>query len=205
MSLKLIRFITILFASSLLSACASFVTPAGRSANNETMSWQARKTQLNRIHAWRISGAVAIKTKQQAFTASLNWRQRNYANFKIYLFGPLGMGAVTLFGAPSNVVLHANNQKYTAQSASQLLQQQLGWQLPVNNLYYWVRGLPAPGSVNRIRYDRFHHITYLNQRGWRIHYLQYTGVGRYDLPSKIYLQNRYMSGRLIISRWTIGS
>mgnify|MGYP006439611439 CR=1 FL=1 len=200
---RLIVKIVLSLSLILLAGCAR--QAASTLPHNASLSWQTRRTQLLRVNRWDIQGAIAIKTPQKAFSASVNWEQVGRNRYTINLFGPLGMGAVKLIGKPNAVTLiNDKNQRIQAQNPEALLRQQLGWTLPVSTFYYWVRGVPTPGLSKAVTYDQYHHIKSLKQLGWRIQYLDYTAVGRYDLPSKILMQNAKLHAKLIISRWQLG-
>mgnify|MGYP001608112043 CR=1 FL=1 len=195
-TLKII-FLSILVA--MLAACATM--PASQSAYNQKMSWQARSNQLKKIKQWTIQGAVAIQRSNQAESAYLTWQQHNN-NYTLHLFGPLGMGAVNITGQPGQFTLkNAQGQILQAKSPESLIQQEMGWTLPVSNLYYWVRGLPVPNLKATKQFDEYHHLIKLNQEGWQINYLQYTGIKGIDLPSKLTLKNPKLSLRLVINQW----
>ena len=81
------------------------------------------------------------------------------------------------------------------------MQQQTGTRLPVKNLFYWVRGLPAPGPVQLTHRDSNGHLTELIQSGYKISYSNYTTVNQIDLPGKIQLQGHDVMIKLVIKRW----
>jgi outer membrane lipoprotein LolB len=201
--MKFLKITLLLLACMLLAACVS-MRPATISAQNKKIPWSRRKFDLNQITAWKLSGAVAVKLPSKAFTASLNWRQKNTGRYTLNLFGPLGVGAVVLNGEPGEVILqNSSGQKFMAATPEQLLRDHMGWSLPVSNLYYWVRGLPAPGLPDKIKLDQFGHLKTLQQQGWIINYLRYTAVGKNDLPSKIEMNNKRMSVKIVISSWSL--
>ena len=200
-----LRYLALIALTVLISACASTVMPASQQANDQKMTWTQRENQTDQVRSWTISGALAMKAPQRGFTANLNWQQhRNIKNYKMSLYGPLGIGAVRITSSPSQVTLmRGNGETFKASSAQALMAKNLGWNIPVNNLYYWVRGLPAPGAASNKSFDKYHHLTRLQQSGWSIHFLRYTAVGKYDLPNKIIFRNRQLSGTLVISGWKI--
>lgn len=177
--------------------------PAKPGALNHLMSWPARQKQLRTIQHWQLNGAIAIKTAQQGQTASLSWQQLSRQNYHISLYGPLGAGRVTLTGHKDGVRLLANNKLYQAKTPEALMQEMLGWQLPVGNLYYWVRGLPAPSLQAQVRFDSYHHLSRLQQQGWTVTYQRYTGVGHFDLPSLLTLQRQDLTVKIVISQWQL--
>ncbi len=182
----------------LLTACA---TLSGKAPLNEKLTWAERQQQLAAVQDWTLSGAVGIRSPKQGVNASINWHQQA-RHYDIELFGPLGAGHVQLSGSPGQARLTmADAKQYTANSAETLLQQHAGYRLPISNLYYWVRGLPAPGSAARTQFDQYNHLTSLQQQGWTIRYNQYAGIERVDLPSTMTLVRPGFRIRLVIKQW----
>ena len=176
--------------------------PAKPGARNENLTWQTRQAQLQTVKDWHIKGAMAYRTPKDGQSASLAWQQ-NQQQYQINLFGPLGVGRISLNGTRGkHVTLIRDGKEFTAHTPEALMQQQLGWHLPIGNLYYWVRGLPAPGIAKSIQYDEFHHIITLVQQGWTIHYERYTATNGIDLPSKFTLQHSTLNVKVVISSWT---
>lgn len=185
----------------MLTSCATL--PANQVANNKNLNWPARQRQLKQITNWQASGAIAINTPEQGQTASMSWQQHNQQNYQIDLFGPLGAGRVTLIGKLNQVTLLDNGKRYQAVTPEALMQQVLGWHLPVANLYFWVRGLPAPQIKAKLKFDQYHHLITLQQQGWIVSYQRYTGVKRYDLPSLLTLKRNNLQVKLVISQWIL--
>ena len=155
------------------------------------------------ISSWEVTGAIAARNKNKAWTASLNWVQQGANQYQIRLFGPLGGGTVIIENRGGNITYLDGPKKITSRNADQLLQQQTGVRLPVHDLYYWVRGLAAPGTVQSSKYDKNTHLTSLSQAGYTINYINYTSVGSVDLPSKIELQGHGVVIKLVIKNWAI--
>jgi outer membrane lipoprotein LolB len=188
---KGLLFLTLLM--SMLTACTTVQT-----ISSDEATWQIRRSKLQN---WQIKGTFSIKTPDQAFSASLFWQQ-NFKNYFLRLFGPLGIGTIYINGQPNHVVLQTNKkQSLSAQNPEQLLQQQLGWHLPISSLYYWIRGLPTPNMIAIKQFDQYHRLTYLKQQGWEIHYLEYVNAKGICLPSKIFLDHKIMHIRLFIKEW----
>jgi outer membrane lipoprotein LolB len=106
----------------------------------------------------------------------LQWHQ-THRNYTIGLIGPIGSNAIQLTGSPGSVLLETSDgKKFKSTSPETLLEQQLGWRLPVSSLYYWVRGLPVPDVSAQKQLDASGRVTTLAQQGWRIEYSRYTTV-----------------------------
>ena len=192
--------LSILMICALLSSCATL--PAKKGALNTSMSWSARQQQLKTVKQWHLTGAIAIKTPGHGQSASLAWQQAKN-NYKINVFGPLGAGRVTLSGMPNRVTLQANGKHYEAATPEALMQKVLGWHLPISNLIYWVRGLPATNAAAKEHFDAYHHLSALQQQGWQVQYLRYTNVDGIDLPSSIMLKQGELTVKIIISNWDL--
>ena len=161
------------------------------------------KIQSSTISSWEISGAIAAHNKRKGWTASLNWLQQGANQYQIHLFGPLGGGTIIIENNGGVITYTDGPKKITSRNADELLQKQTGIRLPVHDLYYWVRGIPAPGTVQSSQYDPSAHLVSLTQAGYTINYTNYMSVNSIDLPSKIQLQGHDVIIKLVIKRWKI--
>lgn len=182
----------------LLSACAT------RSSNHVTDQLpQSIVSSRTTLTHWHLSGAIAAKRRHKGWLASIDWQQQGANQYLIHLFGPLGGGAVLIEKKDTLVTYQDGPQRYSAMSAEALLQQQTGIQLPITNLYYWVRGVPAPGPIVTAIHDKDQHLLKLTQAGYRLTYADYQRVNRLFLPTKILLQGRDIQVKLVIKHWII--
>lgn len=190
-----------------LSACTTLpVPPAGD-------LWQQRQPALTAIRHWVISGRLAILTPQSGWHIRVRWQQQA-DDYLIQLDAPLGQGAAELRGNAGSVTLRTADGEFSAASAEALLEQRLGWQLPVSGLRYWIRGLPDAGAaVEHRTLDTAGRLTGLRQSGWDIEFRHYTAIpasaAPRALPDKIFLVRRSASPdaaldiRLVIERWDL--
>lgn len=155
------------------------------------------------LSSWNISGAIAAKKNTKGWTASLNWLQQGPNQYQLRLFGPLGGGTVLIEKHGSVVTYTDGPKKKTSNNAEDLLQKETGIRLPVNDLYYWVRGLPAPGSVQSTQRDADNRIISINQAGYTINYTGYTTASGMSLPCKIRLQGAGVVIKLVIKHWNV--
>ncbi|MGQ3891626.1 lipoprotein insertase outer membrane protein LolB [Legionella sp. CNM-4043-24] len=153
--------------------------------------------------SWELSGAMAAKNKNKAWSASVNWIQRGISSYQIRLFGPLGSGTVMISRQGGAISFRDGPKSVTSSNADELLSRQTGVRLPVSNLFYWVRGIPAPGAVQSAQRDANGHLTLLRQSGYTIQYLGYSSVGKMALPASIRLQGNGVFIKMVIKRWRI--
>lgn len=204
--------ILIISVCVLLTGCASLQKPSTPAASTaaatpqaaaKPTTWEQHLSEVKQINSWALRGSVSISHTNKTDLASLRWQQQP-GNYNIMLSGPLSIGRVGLSGSEGSVTLaQSGKQSVTAASAEQLMQQQLGWQLPVSNMYYWVRGIPAPGGKPRMQMDAQNHLTQLAQQGWLINYSGYKQVNQVDLPGTVSLSNPRLQVRVVIKSWTI--
>lgn len=163
------------------------------------LTWQERTQQLLPLSRWTVLGKVSIRNGDRRDSASLNWSQ-NLDHYRIFMAGPLGQGAVNIEGSERlGITLEVSGEgRYQADSPEQLLQQRLGWSVPVSQMPYWIRGLPAPQQAHIKVLDDHNRLERLHQGGWDIRYLGYqqqseknsveSGQNRPQLPRKIELR-----------------
>ena len=188
------RFAILLLGSLLLtlSGCSHFGTQEQLSGSGEASSWQSHKQQITPVDAWQINGKIGIRSEKESGSAVLFWLQRQ-DYFDIRLSGPLGQGAVSLE--------IANRGTFQATSAEELMQQQLGWSLPVEHLLWWVRGLPAPYSKSKLQLDSNSLLAKLEQDQWQVEYLSYRTENNLQLPERIKLSGAGLNITLVIKEW----
>lgn len=160
-------------------------------------------SSASKITSWDLSGALAARSKGKGWSASLNWIQRGAGSYQFRLSGPVGSGTILVTKSDGVVTLRDGKKTVSSSNAVSLLQQQTGISLPVPNLYYWVRGIPAPGSVQSKQQDESGRLRLLRQAGYTIEYQQYTSVGKAVLPTSIRLQGNGIFLKLIIKHWRV--
>lgn len=185
----------------LLAGCAGFGSREAVEGQGDPQQWNTYKAQLTQLDGWEINGKVGIRAPRDSGSGTLYWLQRQ-DYYDIRLSGPLGRGAARLTGRPGKVSLEVANQgKYEADSPEALLQEQLGWRLPVSNLVWWVRGLPAPHSKSRLTLDNNSRLANLVQGDWTVEYLSYTEQNGYALPDRIKLHGPDLDVTLVVKDW----
>jgi outer membrane lipoprotein LolB len=168
-----------------LAGCAS-VKPQGPSTSNAATEVT---TQTSRSY----QGRFAIQYNDQ------NGQQRNaYGNFSwqetgdtvtLQLRNPLGQTLAIVTSSPASATLELpNRQPLTADNVSTLMQNALGFALPVEGLRYWLQPSPAPTSRAKTEKDpeQPSRLKQITQDGWTIDYVAYadapaTGVKRLNL------------------------
>lgn len=194
------RKLSLLTFCLLLSACAS--VPAPPNPQVTPTSWLQSRDRLLQLTHWKTSGAIGIKTVKSGFNAHFIWVQNNN-RYLIQLAGPLGASAVQMQGAPGNIIVRDSKGIYRANSPEALLTRHFGWHLPISNLKYWIRGLPAPGTEANKQFDRYHRLQTLVQDSWYIQYQGYTNIRGMILPTRIMMYSYSVNVRIVIRNWIL--
>ena len=150
------------------------------------------------LQHWQLSGKIGIRSEQQNQGAYLNWQQCGDA-FDIRLSGPLGQGGARLQGTPKQVSLQTGDQLLHADNPEQLLQQQLGWSMPVSQLVYWVRGMPSPDQAYTITLDA----SGFEQSGWQVSYSELQQVDGITIPARATATHPRLKLILLLKDWQL--
>lgn len=194
--------ILLLLVAAWVAGCAGLtpVTPSGQPG--AASSWKSRIEELYRITHWTIHGHLAVQAGNEGWSATLHWNQDD-KDYALRLIAPLGQGTYQLRGADGEVtLLTADNRLYTASNAESLLQENLGWNVPLHGLKYWVMGVPEPGiATDSLQYDQQGRMIDLQQSGWRISISRYSEFDGRQLPSKLIMRNERFQLRLVVLEW----
>jgi outer membrane lipoprotein LolB len=166
--------------------------------------WQQRYSVLESMEDWDFTGRIAVRDDQEAHNSRIRWRQRG-EDFVINLWGALNIGATEIVGSAQQVRLQQERQEpLITNSPEELIREQLGYELPVENLRYWIKGIPAPGQRASPTFNEHNQLTSLRQSGWQIEYLSYTNYALETLPTQIRMEKQPLRLEFIM-RWTVAA
>ena len=144
-----------------------------------------------------LSGRLAARYGQEAFTGNVAWRHAKSAD-EMLITSSLGAGVARIVRDGDSVVLTtAEPREYKARDAEALTEEVLGFRLPLAGLADWVRGRPSDETGAKLEYDEQGRLRSLEERGWKIEYQEYEG----KRPSRMRLTYQDIELRLAISQW----
>lgn len=143
-----------------------------------------------------MNGRVSINRGGERHSAGLRWIHRAGSD-EILLFAPLGQTAARVYRDNGNATLDSDGRHYQATDAETLMEQALGWHLPLDGLHHWVLGLPAADGAADIERDADGRISLLRQDGWEVRYLRYADT----LPARMQLNHEDLQMLLLIDEW----
>ncbi len=192
--MKASYFRLILFISMGLSGCSVF---------NLQQDDQELEYQLNQIQQWQVRGKLSVISPEDAVTGYLTWQQDN-EDFDLFLSGPFGQGSSRLEGNSSHATLTLpSKEPVHAPSAEYLVAAYLGWEFPVLDLRYWVKGQPSPNSnFTQVR-NSLGLLENLKQHDWQVEFSRYQPQGDTWLPGRIKIIGHGFKFILAIKEWSI--
>tara|TARA_R110002012_G_scaffold148284_1_gene307063 strand:+ start:308 stop:928 length:621 start_codon:yes stop_codon:yes gene_type:complete len=195
-----IHFALLILITILLSACA---TPP---PTNIQVNSQEHQAKLSQIQHWKLKGRMAFKGSDEKFSANVNWQQID-DSYHLSLNTMLGINILTMQGDKESAELNTDDEQYQDTDASHLIWRITGWQIPVSQFPFWIKGQAQP--TDKVIYAQSGVIEQLipvcdSCAGWLISYQDYHQVDNVWLPYNIKLNNSALGNQILIrvNQWT---
>ena len=181
--------------SFLLAACAGIPRSGQISSVNPTA-----------VTSFELSGRINVRVEKDAYPGRVRW-QHTLRTDELWFYSPLGTTVAHLRRDETGALLvNSDGQEYRAATLRKLTNQILGWDLPLDALPFWVRGLEWPEAAKPTEeYDDRGQLKRLDQAGWEVSYLDWAPAGVKGLPSKLDLQGERLRMRLLIEQWKVST
>ncbi len=168
----------------------------------------ASRAQWSSQHRdWTVTGRVAVSKAGKGGSGRIEWNQTGDA-YAVALSAPITRQSWRLTGDTHHEggrIEGLDGGPREGDFADELLLQATGWDVPVNQLPEWMRGLAAPGMpVDELTRGADGLPARLKQAGWTIDYLRWTPAqgARPPLPSRIEARRDDASVKLVVDDWT---
>lgn len=188
----------------LLAGCAP--VPVRQPGTAAQLAAQATREQMFESEPdWGLDGRFAASDGRDGGSGSLEWRQTG-RQYRFILRAPITGKSVQLDGGPDGAVLTgAGKLPATGADARAVLHEEFGWDVPVVDLAYWVRGLRAPGKPAILTFGANGLPATLDQDGWHVDYRDWYAERNPALPHKVYASRTPFTVRVLIEVWRFGS
>ncbi len=197
----LLSFLSLTFAL-LITACSTVPTVEIDQAEL-ILLYQARSDVLTAAEGWALKGRLAVNDGEDGGSGHLSWQQHGQAS-SMNFHGAFGRGAWQLNADENGAVLEwADGEVHRADTVGELIEQWLGWTIPVSALAWWVRGLAAPGDWDLRQLNAQGNLEKLSQLGWNIEYGQYRDAGRVSMPVKLTARRQSYTVKFAIQDWDL--
>jgi len=165
--------------------------------------YEQRAARLALRESWALEGRLAVSDDRDGGSGVLSWRQQP-GNSRMDFHGALGRGAWRLLaGHEGAELVFADGRRYSAGSIDDLVRGQIGWNVPLEALAWWVRGLAAPGKLQHRVLDEEGRLSLLQQDGWNIEFSRYGTVDGEAMPGKMTARQEDRTVKLAIRKWEL--
>lgn len=165
--------------------------------------YESRSDQVASFSNWNMVGRLAVSNSDDGGSGHFSWRKSS-GDSQMDFHGALGRGAWRLLADAGGAELElADGTIHRADSIDDLVRLRLGWEIPVDNLSWWVRGLVAPGGFEDRMIDDKGNLSELVQAGWTIAYGRYDSVDGISLPLKLTARHADWKVKLAIRDWDL--
>jgi len=150
--------------------------------------------------SFALNGRISIDHQGKHHSAGLRWTHRAYSD-EILLFAPLGQTAARVYRDAEKATLEDGDGHFQADDAEILMEEVLGWHMPLSGLHHWVLGMADSVGEAQIERDDIGRVSVLYQAGWEVRYLRYAGNSPDSLPSRMQLNHEELKMRFLIDEW----
>ncbi|NOV23280.1 lipoprotein localization protein LolB [Cupriavidus necator] len=146
----------------LLQACAS-VAPS--------RSFDVDHDAASQHYTGRFSANYVRYGRDEGVQGSFRWEEQG-RNVRLDLVSPLGQTLAVVTATPSGATLDLPNQPpRNAPEVDTLMEEALGFALPVAGMRDWLHGRPTRGTPARATRDEQGRLATLAQNGWTVRYV----------------------------------
>ena len=193
--------IALLLVSLALAGCAG--NRISLSESERELAWDKREGRLSAIDSWNLRARSVITLDKAVYSIGLGWKRRQ-DNFTMLLEAPFGQGVFKIESdpllRPRYSLLYPDGQILRNHDPEALLEQAVGWSLPVSGLHYWMVGLPRPESNYQRQLDGAGRLLALQQDGWDISYQDFF-ADEPQLPRKLLLEQEQVRLKIVVEHW----
>ena len=157
----------------------------------------------------RFTAQFQRSAKPESWSGNFTWAQTPQAT-TVTLQSPLGQTVATIVVDADHATLTQSDQApRSAANVDALVEQALGWPLPISNLRDWLQAYAVDADGTRILATPATTATIATRDGWRIKYLTWqddNDVGMQNVPKRIDMERDTAEAgkvamRLIVTSW----
>lgn len=160
----------------------------------------AHQLSLQQQDHWLIKGKLGYKSPEKKQSANFRWQQTQ-DQYQLNMTSIIGTSLLNMQGDNDGVTLTTDDVTYQDPDPSHLIWRVTGWQIPVEQLRFWIKGqhntndhvmTSEQGWVSQLQ-PSCHHC-----ENWIINYDNYKLVDKIWLPHKVILNNSLNNSQLLI-------
>jgi outer membrane lipoprotein LolB len=190
----------LVLALALLSGCRT-APPAVVVGPGADAPWPEQRAALEKLDRFGLEGRVAVAASGQGFSANLRYAQKPRAA-NLSLDGPLGIGGLRVEVEGEDIeIATSRGETIAGPEARAELERRLGFALPLQELRWWLLGIPAPGESAVDADAGSGEIRGFTQNGWRVTVnTRVPGLG-FAMPQRLTAEREGARMKLLVERW----
>jgi outer membrane lipoprotein LolB len=143
-----------------------------------------------------MNGRISTDHHGERHSAGLHWTHLAQSD-EILLLSPLGQTVARVYRDEGGATLDEGGKHYQDVDTESLMEQVLGWHLPLDVLHHWVLAMADPETPAQIERADNGQVLLLRQVGWEVRFLKYDG----SLPKRMQLSHEDLQVQLLIDEW----
>lgn len=181
-----------------LTACATREQRPAGAWLDERQAW------FDEHPEWSIAGRVSINDGERGGSLSFDWRAEGEAH-RIHLRTSAGGRQWRLHFSPGSAVLEGSDVgRLSGPHPDPLVEEAVGWPIPVYALSWWIRGLVPPGGGNP-RFAEDGTLAGVTGPLWTLDYRHFDRVEDRLLPTWLEARSNPYTVRIAIRGWQFES
>lgn len=164
-------------------------------------AWVAeRNAWFERHPEWRVSGRAALRDGARGGSLSFTWRARGEYH-EVRLRTVTGGRQWRLTFRPGHARLEGSDMSVAEAAAPEgLVEEAVGWPIPVSDLAWWIRGLLPPHN-RRAEYARDGTLKSVAHAPWELEYHRFEEVEGQLMPVSMEAESGSYRVRLVLKGW----
>ena len=172
------RGISVIFLALVLQNCSNTIL------SKSDLGWLEQRELIEQSSNWQLRGRVNVRYHDESYTPRIQWQQQD-DKYRIRLWGTFNAGNTIITGEPNSVTMEHDGKIVTAKSPEDLILENLGYELPVSYLEFWIRSLPSPKSDSELEFNDLENLSMIKQDGWEVSYPEVRQFDGVTLPRRV--------------------
>lgn len=183
-----------------LAGCKTVPAPVPDVGPGADAPWPQQYEALAALDRYSLSGRVAVAASGEGFTANLRF-QRLPDRSEMILDGPMGIGGYRItLDREGLQVFASNGERLDGAAARAEMERRLGVALPIEELHWWLLGVPAPGPAERNQAPSGE-IPDFRQNDWHVSVQARMPALGFSLPQRLTAEREGARLKLLVEQW----
>lgn len=155
---------------------------------------------LANLQDWQLEGRLGVQRPAEAWQARIVWHHE-ISQDRLLILGPLNQGMLSIVLREGMIYLNeGQGEKISSHEPEKVLQERLGFPVPIYSLRYWILGLPDPALAHAAA-SNLGGVSVFEQAGWTVESSDHGVSDGYRVPGKLKIQGREVKLKLVIDQW----